>query len=310
MKKLLPIILICALLAGCVQSEPCARQTVFCMDTMMELQVWGTDRQKAVDAIAAMLRELEDTWSATDEASFLAALNRGEQTPNAAQQALLDRALSLQARTAGAFDPRLGSVIALWGFYDDSYRIPSQVALDAAKQYPQWDLGGLVKGYAGARAAEILADYNIDRAILNLGGNIQTFGEKEKGTPWNIGVQHPAGEATLGTLSIRGSMAVVTSGDYQRYFDLGGKRYHHILDPETGSPADSGLRSVTIICADGTTADALSTALFVMGLEAAVEFWRQSQDFEAVFVLTDYTVYATEGAALSGCEFEVIRREK
>lgn len=309
MRKILLLLLIIALLAGCGASEPCAQQTIFCMDTVMDIQIWGPERQQAMDAIVEMLTDLEKTWSATDENSFLSALNRGEGAPNETQQAFLDRAVQLQDRTGGAFDPKLGSVIALWGFYDDNYRVPTQEELDAAKTILQWDLGAIVKGHAGARAAEILAQYDIDRAILNLGGNIQTYGEKENGMPWNIGVQNPDGGDALGTLAIRGSTAVVTSGDYQRYFELDGLRYHHILNPETGTPADSGISSVTVICADGAAADALSTALFVMGLEASVDFWRQSDDFEAVFLLKDGTIYATEGAVLSGCEYEVISRE-
>lgn len=309
MRKILLLLLIIALLAGCSASEPCAQKTVFCMDTVMDLQIWGAERQQAMDSIVDMLNSLEVTWSATDENSLLSALNRGEGTPDEAQQAFLDMALTLQDRTGGAFDPQLGSVIALWGFYDDNYRVPTAQEIAEAKTAMKWDLGALVKGYAGARAAETLGQYDIDRAILNLGGNIQTYGEKENGAPWNIGVQNPAGGNALGSLAIQGTMAVVTSGDYQRYFELEGLRYHHILNPETGTPADTGLSSVTVICADGAVADALSTALFVMGLEDAAAFWRQSDDFEAVFLLKDGTIYATEGAALSGCEYEVISRE-
>lgn len=311
MKRILPFLLIIAMLAGCNALDPCARRTVFCMDTVMDIQVWGPQREYAADAIVEMLTELEKTWSATDEDSLLSALNRGEGTPDADQQAFLDRAVKLQKDTGGAFDPKLGNVIARWGFYDDAYRVPTAAELTAAKETPKWDLGAIVKGYASELAVAVLGNYHVDRAILNLGGNIQTYRGKSNGDQWRIGIQNPNGGDPLGTLLISGSMAVVTSGDYQRYFVQDGVRYHHILNPETGMPADSGLSSVTVIYQYGATADALSTALFVMGLEEAVKFWRESTyyPFEAVFVLQDGTIYATEGAWLSGCEYEVICRE-
>lgn len=310
MKKWLSFALIvCLLLSGCEKTEECAQQTVFCMDTVMDIRIWGNDRDAAMADVVQMLRDLEKTWSATDENSFLSALNRGTATPDTQQQAVLDAAVALQQRTNGAFDPKLGSLVALWGFYDDQHQVPSTDQLQLAMVQPRWDLGGLIKGYAGTLAVEILDRYDVDRAILNLGGNVQTYGEKAEGQPWNVGIQNPSGGDSLGVLAVSGSMAVVTSGDYQRYFELDGVRYHHILDPDTGHPADSALRSVTVICADGTAADALSTALFVMGWETAADYWRGSSDFEAVFVLTDGRIYATEGAMLSGCEFEVICRE-
>ena len=310
MKRILPVILILVLLTGCAPAEPSVQKTLFCMDTVMDLQIWGKDCQAALEDIEKMLLDLEKTWSVSDENSLLTALNRGEGKPNLEQQAFLNKALELQSRTNGAFQPKLQKTIALWGFYDKNYRVPQPFELTSALREEAWDLGAVVKGYAGLRATQILDRYVVSRAILNLGGNIQTYGQKPDGTAWNIGVQDPAGEGYVGTLAVSGTMAVVTSGDYQRYFVENDRLYHHILDPETGIPADTGITSVTVICADGTVADALSTALFVMGLEEGLQLWNRSADFEAVFLMKNGNIYATEGAKLSCCEFEVINRDK
>lgn len=310
MKRLAALVLVLVLLMGCSGCSRGEEGTFFCMDTVMDVQLWGRDAREGVGYTQFVLEELEQLWSATGEDSLLANLNRGVDVQlDVPYQALLAKVEALSERTGGAFDPKLGGLIDAWGFYGEDYRIPTSEQIQQGIDARLWDLGAAVKGYAGTKCVEALERWDIDRAILNLGGNIQTYGEKPDGTPWQIGIQNPDGGDYIGIVSVEGTMSVVTSGDYQRYFELDGVRYHHILDPQTGYPADSGLRSVTVICGDGLTADALSTALFVMGLEQGSDFWRQSDDFEAVFILASGEIYATQGANLSGCEYEVIARE-
>lgn len=310
MKRLAALALLCLFLVGCSGSTQ-ADKTFFAMDTVMQLQIWGEEADAAAEAVEALLRRLEAQWSATDMESTIGKLNRGLRIglrPEELQ--LLDKVRQLSERTKGAFDPMLYDVMKAWGFYEDNFRVPTRQELQQALTEEHWDLGAVIKGHAGQLAAELLLESGIDRAILNLGGNIQTVGQKPDGSPWQIGIQNPNGGGQVGVLSVEGTASIVTSGDYQRYFEKDGVRYHHLIDPSTGYPARSGVSSVTVICRDGMTADALSTALYVMGLERGTELWRESDDFEAVFILNDGRIFATEGAKLSGCEYEVICREK
>lgn len=301
MKKIRSIFLICVLLlCGCAAEEPVQEATIFAMDTVMSMKVWGDDAAEAVTEMTALLNELSTSLSAANEDALLY---------SDADHEIFALAEALSDRTNGTFDPKIHALVELWGFPTKEYRIPSAEEIALAQTMAEWDLGGIAKGYAAEKCAAILEKYEVRRAMLDLGGNVQTYGEKADGSPWNVAIRNPwFADDYLGVLSVEGTMAVVTSGDYQRYFEENGVRYHHILDPVTGAPADSGLSSVTVICESGTTADALSTALFVMGLEEGAQFWEQSGDFEAVFVTTDGAVYATEGAPLSDCQFEVISR--
>lgn len=310
MKRVIAAVLACLLLTGCGVSAPVTKQ-LYAMDTLMTFTIYDEDALGLYSAVSDLVVLLEDEWSAQKTDSIASQLNRGE-TPelDEDQEAFLEQVEALSERTGGAFDPKLYSVMAAWGFYDGNGRIPTDEQLQAALADKKWDLGAAVKGYAGQEAVKILEEMGAERALMDLGGNIQTFGTKADGAPWKIGIKDPAAQQEyLGVISVEGTMSIVTSGDYERGFELDGKKYHHIMDPMTGRPAESGLSSVTVICQDGLTADALSTALFVMGLEKGSMFWRDSNDFEAVFVTSQGKIYATEGLELTGCEFEVIHRE-
>lgn len=174
---------------------------------------------------------------------------------------------------------------------------PEEVELRFGIPGMEIDLGGIAKGYTGNRVMEIFRQYGIRHGLISLGGNIQALGAKsDDGKAWRIAIQNPkGGEGYLGVLDIK-DRAVITSGGYERYFEQDGIRYHHIIDPRTGYPADSGLISVTIISEDGTLADGLSTSLFIMGKEEAEKLWRAHADrFDYILEEADGTLYVTEG---------------
>lgn len=328
MKKLIALmLLLCLLLTACAKDGP-AETEIFAMDTYMRIRIWG-DNELLHDAVDE-IRRLEGLFSATDEDAEIYALNHNGNTALSQETAeILAQAVDLSARTGGAFDPTVYPLVERWGFTSAEAHVLTQAELDALLPLvgtehlfmdagtailsggAQVDLGGIAKGYAAQKCLELLSDRGVQTAMLSLGGNVQTLGTKPDGSAWVIGIANPEEPSeAIATLTFTGSMAIVTSGGYQRYFDSDGTRYHHILDPKTGMPAEAGLASVTVLTQDGATGDALSTALFVMGMEKAADFWRDSDDFEAVFITQDGKIFATEGTAplLGGCEFEEIKR--
>ena len=314
---LLPSALTLLLLSGCTsQTVSESRKNFFAMDTIMDFTIYG--QEDLLDQTESMIRSLEAEMSVTNPASEIAAINEngyGKVTGDTSD--LISAALSLCQRTDGALDISVYPIVRAWGFTTDNYQVPDDVSIQALLPLVDYtqidyqqdsgdihlpdgmeiDLGSVAKGYAGQKAADFLKENGVTSGLLSLGGNIQALGSKPDGSPWKIGIQDPfQNESPMMVLSVT-DKSVVTSGGYERYFQQDGKTYWHIMDPSTGYPAENGLVSVTIIGTDGMLCDGLSTSLFVMGLEKAADFWGSSDDFDAVFVTEDQTVYITEGLA-------------
>ena len=314
-RRMLTILLLFCVLAalcGC-GAEKAASRTVFAMDTVMNLTVYGADKA-TLDAAQAKLEGLERLLDRTEENSEIYALNHGGAVENEEVRALLDTALTISAATNGAFDPTIAPVMDAWGFTTDAFRVPTEAelsalleAVDASRLSPGFttlpkgmalDLGGIAKGYAGSVLRGQLRDAGITSAVIDLGGDVFVLGQKGgeglfgKAADWRIAVKDPANPAEfLGVVALSDSF-VVTSGVYERNFEENGTLYHHIIDPATGRPVENGLVSVSVICgADyGAWADALSTACFVLGVEDSLalrEELRGTVPFELIMVTED-----------------------
>ena len=217
---------------------------------------------------------------------------------------LLDKSMEYFQKTGGAFNPSLYPVIREWGFTTGEYKVPSDERINELLQYTdfpafefeenhrrvkkaygmQIDFGAIGKGFAGDRAVEVLKQNGIKSALLDFGGNIQALGGKTDGSAWNVGIKNPwDGSAACG-IKIKDA-CVITSGGYERFFTGNdGKTYIHIFDGKTGRPVENDLESVTIICHEGLYGDALSTSLFVMGKDDAVNFWKSERNFDFVMI--------------------------
>lgn len=314
-RLVLPFLLLSLLTAcGGPSEEPIKHTaTVFAMDTVMDLNLYGDEAvlSKAENRIS----ELESMLSVTDTASEIWKLNHTGSYPLSEEASdLLGQALTLCRRTDGALDISIYPVVRAWGFTTGSYQVPSDETLSALLEKVDYtkiqydstsgtvelpagmeiDLGSIAKGYTGDQLVKLLRENGVTSALLNLGGNVQALGYKPDGSAWRIAIQNPNGDDHIGILELA-DKAAITSGGYERYFEQDGTVYWHIIDPATGKPARSGLLSVTIVGNSGALCDGLSTSLFVMGLENAAVIWRMSDDFEAVFIDENGNVTITEG---------------
>jgi thiamine biosynthesis lipoprotein len=312
-----------AVLSGCSEPKP-HRQARFMMGTLVDVVLYADTKvatEAAGQAFEKMLR-VEAAAHPSEEGSQLFQIRQGKGAKIDGDLArILETAMKVSRATSGAFDPTLGEVAHLWGFGRDDPHLPGpkeiEHALDktgydrvpAGQCCPEgqeiwFDLGGVAKGYAVDVAVATLQEEGVKAGIVNAGGDLRSFGARPRRGYWKIGVQDPDNPQQLaGVLEVK-EAAVATSGDYQRYFEDGDVRYHHIIDPATGYPAYSRLRGTTVIAPDCATADALATAAFVMGPEKGLALLESWEKVEGVLITEDGKILKTSGIGEEGIRFE------
>ena len=332
MKKFLSMMTVFAaviLSCGCGNMQPAKIQSVdTAMGTVIQQNIYSTDKQsEAAEEILALLHRLEEeelsrrldtseVWAANEAAGKEEGILLSPELSE-----IIERSLEIWRQSGGAFDVTMGPVVQLWnidgwasGEREGSFELPEKESLCDALEHcgseklqldgtrlimqeeMQLDFGAVGKGIALDRIlAYLQKKEGITGAIISAGGSVLTYGEKPDGTCWKVGIVNPADTSTnIGVLSLEGQWCVSTSGDYERYVEKDGIRYHHIINPATGYPADSGVAGVTILSKDGFLSDALSTACFILGKEAGMKL-AESYDAEVLFVEKDGSISMTEG---------------
>lgn len=303
---------------------PSASQDIFAMDTYMTVTAYGEKCTEAVQAAVDEINRLDDLWSVGNSESEISILNEnGSIILSDETYTVVKEALELYDSTGGLFDITVYPLMVEWGFTTEDYKVPTDEKIkellkltgidkinldDETHQITlatgtQIDLGGIAKGYTSAKIMDIFSEYGIVSGLVSLGGNVQLYGTKVDGSDWRVGVENP--DNTIKALSTSdyigvvqiSDKALITSGGYQRYFiDENGEKHHHIIDPRTGSPSNSGLISVTIVSDDGLLADGLSTSLFIMGKDDAISYWHENSDqFDFILVDSEGKIYVSKG---------------
>ncbi len=301
------------------------------MGTVCTVDAFEDGSEQLYDEVFERLEELELIFNPTRADSEVTAVNAAAGlAPVEVSHELflvLSEAISYAKLTDGALNPAIGPLVNLWGILTNHEHVPTDSELKQVLPLCNWndvellpaaggaasgeasadrvylkrqgmaiDLGCIVKGYAADQVVSILKKRRVKRAVVNLGGNVYVFGIKPDGSPWRIGVKNPKepGGPSAAMMDVK-ECSAVTSGMYERYFEQNGKRYHHILDSATGFPADTGIASVTVISLSSLQADALSTALFVLGKEAGMKLLEGIPEVQALFIDNEGVLSATPG---------------
>lgn len=323
------ILSISLFLSGCIgkkTNEPLSR-TEYLMDTVITIKIYDKKDEKILDLAFDRLNEIENRMSNTISDSDISIVNQNAGIKPVAVHDdvyyVLKKAKYFAEISNGAYDPTIGPLADLWdinrkskeGNKEGSKEIPSDSEIKKSRGKVDYkkldllgenqvflkekgmklDLGGITKGFAADEVKKIMIDNGVNSAILDLGGNVYAVGEKNGGEYWNIGVQNPFSTQgdNIGILKVKDS-SVVTSGDYERYFEVNGKRYHHIIDSKTGYPSENELTGVSIISKKSIDGDALSTTLFVLGIKDGTKLLKQLEDVDAIFITKSREVYISK----------------
>lgn len=296
-------------------------KTEFVLGTVCTITLYGDVSDEAFTKSFERLKEIEARMTINKEGSEVDAVNdaSGQKYVKVSDDTfyVISEGKKYSDLSGGLFDISVGPIVKLWNIGTDAARVPAQAEIDEKLKLVGYnniklnneeksvmlnnkgmliDLGGIAKGYAADEVKRILLSFNVKNAIINLGGNIMTLGENPEARPWNIGIQNPDASRgdSVGYISVT-DKTIVTSGIYERYFEVNNVHYHHMLNPYDGYPFKNNLASVTIVTDKSIIADAFSTSVFAMGIEKGIEYVTKQKDMEAIFITTNNEVYITSG---------------
>lgn len=303
----------------------------FVLGTLIQLVAYGENAKIAIEEAIDRLNEIDDKMSVFKPSSEISIINKnaGIQANEISLDTLfvIKKSIEYSVLTDGAIDITIRPLINLWRIGTDSQRIPTKSEINKIISLVDYtdlfidkdnsvtllyknqaiDLGGIAKGYAADESRDIFKKYNIKSALINLGGNIFALGNKPYANLWNIGIQNPLSDRGdyVGIISVS-NKSVVTSGNYEKFFEVDGKRYSHLIDPRTGYPSSNGIISATIVSSDSIVGDALTTAIYILGLEKSINLINKLQNIEAIIITEDKKIHFTPGIKNS---FELTNNE-
>ena len=317
----LALLLFSGILSGCRAQEQPEETELFAMSTYITQKVYGPEKTEAAQAVNDLIQTLEEKLSLYIEGSDVSRINQNAGVSPVKVDAytfeLLQTAKEYSAASQGSFDITIAPLTLLWGTTGDNPRVPAQSEIDAVLPLVDYanlqldeenqtvyltekgmaiDLGGIAKGYIAGRIEEEYEKWDVTSALVSIGGNIDVFGRKPDGSRYTLGIRDPASQTgilIIGKLQAE-DCVVATAGAYERYFEQDGVVYHHILDPNTGYPAQTDLLSVSVISEDGGLADFLSTTLFMAGREHIEDYIHDSR-FDVIVIDKQHNVYVSDG---------------